>query len=89
MDMAYEGNETRGLAHLLGFRPVVPPNPLRLRPWRFNRRLYRQRNQIERLFRRLKGFRRVFTRYDKLDALFRSFVFLALSWILLYSVNRP
>ena len=89
MDMAYEGNETRGLAHLLGFRPVVPPNPLRRRPWRFNRRLYRQRNQVERLFRRLKGFRRVFTRYDKLDALFRSFVFVALCWILLSSVNRP
>ena len=81
MDMAYEGDETRGLASLLGFRPVVPPNPLRRSPWRFDRRLYRQRNQIERLFRRLKGFRRVFTRYDKLDATFRSFVFIALCWM--------
>ena len=89
MDRAYEGDETRGLAHLLGFRPVVPPNPLRLRPWRYNRRLYRRRNQIERLFRRLKGFRRVFTRYDKLDVIFHSFVLIALSWILLISVNRP
>jgi transposase len=65
---------------------VVPPHPLRRKPWRYNRRLYRRRNQIERLFRRLKGFRRVFTRYDKLDVLFRAFVLLALSWI---SVNRP
>ena len=86
MDMAYEGDETRGLASLLGFHPVVPPNPQRLKPWRFNRRLYRRRNHIERLFRRLKGFRRVFTRYDKLDVLFRAFVLLALCWI---SVNRP
>lgn len=89
MDMAYEGNETRGLAHLLGFRPVVPPNPLRRKPWRLNRRLYRQRNCVERLIRRLKGFRRVFSRYDKLDALFRSFVLLALSWMMLNSVHRP
>ena len=89
MDRAYEGDETRGLACLLGFRPVVPPHPLRRRPWRFNRRLYRQRNQIERLFRRLKGFRRVFTRYDKLDVLFHAFVSIALCWILLGSVNRP
>ena len=89
MDMAYEGDETRGLASLLGFRPVVPPNPQRRHPWRFDRRLYRQRNQIERLFRRLKGFRRVFTRYDKLDVLFRSFVLIALCWILLNSVNTP
>ena len=86
MDRAYEGNETRGLASLLGFRPVVPPHPLRRKPWRYNRRLYRRRYQIERLFRRLKGFRRVFTRYDKLDVLFRAFVLLALCWI---SVNRP
>jgi len=89
MDMAYEGDETRGLASLLGFRPVVPPHPQRLHPWRLDRRLYRQRNQIERLFRRLKGFRRVFTRYDKLDVLFRSFVLIALCWILLGSVNMP
>jgi transposase len=89
MDMAYEGDETRGLASLLGFRPVVPPNPQRRHPWHLDRRLYRQRNQIERLFRRLKGFRRVFTRYDKLDVLFRSFVLIALCWILLGSVNRP
>lgn len=89
MDMAYEGNETRGLASLLGFRPVVPPNPLRRRPWRFSKALYRQRNHVERLFRRLKGFRRVFTRYDKLDAIFRAFVCVALAWLALNSVNRP
>lgn len=89
MDMAYEGNETRGLACLLGFRPVVPPNPLRRRPWKFNKALYRQRNRVERLFRRLKDFRRVFTRHDKLDVLFRAFVTLALAWLSLNSVNRP
>lgn len=89
MDMAYEGNETRGLASLLGFKPVVPPDPLRRRPWKFNKSLYRQRNRVERLFRRLKGFRRVFTRYDKLDVLFRAFVALALTWLSLTSVDRP
>jgi len=89
MDMACEGDETRGLAHLLGFRPVVPPNPLRRKPWRLNRKLYRQRNHVERLFRRLKGFHRVFIRYDKLDVLFRAFVLLALCWLFLISVNRP
>ena len=35
-----------------------------------DRLLYRRRNEVERLFRRLKAFRRVFTRFDKLDALF-------------------
>jgi len=83
MDMAYEGDETRGLASLLGFNPVVPPNPRRLMPWKLNKVTYRERNHVERLFRRLKGFRRIFTRYDKLDALFRSFVTFALIWLVL------
>jgi transposase len=83
MDRAYEGDETRGLACLLGFKPVVPPNPLRRKPWALDKALYRQRNQVERLFRRLKGFRRIFTRYDKLDVLFRAFVTFALIWLAL------
>ena len=33
------------------------------------RELYKRRNEIERLFRRLKGFRRIFSRFEKLDAL--------------------
>ena len=40
--------------------------------------LYKRRNEVERLFRRLKGFRRVFTRYDKLDEMFTAFILLAL-----------
>jgi len=53
MDSAYEGNETRQLAHQLGYEPVVPPNPKRLKPWTYDRIAYRRRNEIERLFRRL------------------------------------
>ena len=78
MECAYQGNETRALARTLGYRPVVPPNPLRREPWRLNRRLYRRRNEVERLFRHLKAYRRVFTRYDKLDVMFLAFVHLAL-----------
>jgi len=36
------------------------------------------RNEVERYFRRLKGFRRVFTRYDKLDVMYSSFVVFAM-----------
>ncbi|MCQ8811511.1 IS5/IS1182 family transposase, partial [Escherichia coli] len=60
-----------------------PPNPQRLKPWKLDKAVYRQRNHVERLIRRLKGFRRVFTRYDKLDVLFRSFVTFALIWLAL------
>lgn len=78
MDRAYEGNETLQLALDLGFVPVVPPNPNRLNPWRYDREMYRKRNEIERLFRRLKGFRRIFSRFDKLDVMFTAFIHFAL-----------
>ena len=78
MDRAYEGDETRQLALDLGFTPVVPPKKGRLHPWSFDRALYRRRNEIERLFRRLKGFRRIFSRFDKLDVMFTAFIHFAL-----------
>ena len=78
MDRAYEGDETRALAVELGYILVVPPKSNRKNPWDYDKQLYKQRNQVERLFRRLKRFRRIFTRYDKLDVIFLAFVYLAL-----------
>lgn len=78
MDRAYEGDETRALAEELGYIPVVPPKSNRKNPWHYDKQLYKQRNQVERLFRRLKRFRRIFTRYDKLDVVFLTFVYFAL-----------
>ncbi len=78
MDRAYEGDETRQLALELGFVPVVPPKQNRLSAWDYDRVMYRRRNEIERLFRRLKGFRRIFSRFDKLDVMFIAFIHFAL-----------
>ena len=78
MDRAYEGNETRQLALDLGFIPVVPPLRTRLEPWEYDREMYKRRNEVERLFRRLKGFRRIFSRFEKLDAMFLGFISFAL-----------
>ena len=78
MDRAYEGDETRQLVLDLGFTPVVPPKQNRLNPWEYDRIMYRRRNEIERLFRRLKGFRRIFSRFDKLDVMFTAFIHFAL-----------
>jgi transposase len=60
MDRAYEGAETRQLALEPGFIPVVPPKQNRITAWEYDRAMYKRRNEIERLFRRLKGFRRSF-----------------------------
>ena len=78
MDKAYEGDETRQLVLDLGMVPVVPPKSNRLNPWSYNEELYKKRNEIERLFRRLKGFRRIFSRFEKLDVVFLAFIHFAL-----------
>ncbi len=75
---AYEDDGTRQLVLNLGFVPVVPPRGNRLSPWEYDREMYRQRNEVERLFRRLKGFRRIFSRFEKLEAIFLGFLIFVL-----------
>ena len=78
MDRAYEGNENRQLALDLGYIAVVPPKSNRIDPWQYDRAMYRRRNDVERLFRRLKGYRRIFSRFEKLDVMFLGFINFAL-----------
>ena len=78
MDRAYEGENTRDLALELGYGLCVPPKSNRKESWGYDHDLYKRRNEVERLFRRLKAYRRIFTRYDKLDVVFLAFVFFAL-----------
>lgn len=78
MDRAYEGKPVRQLAIELGYTPVVPPKKNRLDPWEYDQEMYKRRNEVERLFCRLKGFRRVFSRFDKLDVMFLAFISFAL-----------
>jgi transposase len=54
----------------LGMIPVVPPKSNRLHPCDWDHAIYKKRNEIERLFRRLKGFRRIVSRFEKLNVLF-------------------
>lgn len=57
--------------------PNIPPKKNRCWKPSFSKRLYRERNLIERFFSKLKHFRRVATRYDKLVANFLAMVHLA------------
>lgn len=74
MDRAYESDETRNLAKICGYEAVVPPKKNRKEPWEYDKEKYKKRNIIERLFRRLKEFRKVCTRYDKTDVMFMAFI---------------
>lgn len=61
-----------------GLRRWCHPSRTAYAPWEYDRVMYRRRNEIERLFRRLKGFRRIFSRFDKLDVMFTAFIHFAL-----------
>lgn len=74
MDRAYEGDDTRALALAYGHEPIVPPKKNRKDPWEYDKEKYKRRNIVERLFRRLKEFRKVCTRYDKTDVMFLAFI---------------
>lgn len=76
-DKGYDANHFVAKIEASGAEAVIPPRSNRLTPRDFDRHLYRARNLIERFFARLKHFRRIATRYDKLAKSFLSFVHLA------------
>ena len=66
-DRAYDSDALHETLAARGARANIRLMPHRRHPPRFNKRLYRQRNQVERFFNKLKQFRAVATRYDKRD----------------------
>lgn len=65
-DRAYDANALRRMLAECGAEAVIPSTTSRRAPIPYDVQAYRQRNRIERMFCRLKDFRRVATRYDKL-----------------------
>lgn len=91
-DRAYDADALRAGLLDRGVMPQVPGRKNRTDPWPLYEPAHRERNRVERLFAKLKGFRRVATRYDKLRAPYLGFVHLALGFIRLRrstNVNRP
>ncbi len=76
-DRAYDARKLRDWLTARGCDVVIPPNPTRKNPYPWDKTIYRARNVIERMFCRLKDFRRVATRYDKRADTYLSAVFLA------------
>lgn len=72
-----------------GVLPVIPPRSNRRQPIDCDFAAYRDRNRIERMFNRLKQFRRIATRYDKTARSFLAFLCLAAATLWLPAfVNR-
>jgi len=76
-DKAYDTNRLRTFLAQRGIEAVIPSIARRKPMIPYDREAYRQRNLIERMFARLKDFRRIATRYDKLARNFLAGVLLA------------
>ena len=76
-DKAYDANSLRQLLAEQGAKAVIPSTLSRRQPIHYSKAIYRQRNLIERMFSRLKDFRRIATRYDKLARNFLAGVMIA------------
>ena len=65
-DTAYDSANLREELDEHGTKPVIPNRCNRRQPFTSNKRLYKLRWRIESAFNRLKDFRRIATRYDRL-----------------------
>ena len=81
-DRAYDAGRLRDWLAERGCEAVIPLNPTRKNPHSYNKQAYRGRNVVERMFCRLKDFRRIATRYDKRADVFISTIVLvaAVTW---------
>jgi transposase len=89
-DKGFDGEAQRQACRDHGATPVIPYKSNSTKTSKLDKRAYRQRNKIERLFGKLKEFRRVATRYEKLKQTFLAMIHIALGFIRLRKgiVNR-
>ena len=76
-DRAYDSDEIINYISEKSAFAVIPPRKNRKIKRDYDKDVYKNRNQIERFFNRLKQFRRIATRYDKLASTFLAFTQLA------------
>jgi transposase len=83
MDKGYDSDAIRAYVNQLGGVAVIAVNASRSKKPAFDEHLYAERHRIENLFARLKVFRRIATRYEKLQASFAAMLSLAsiLVWL--------
>ncbi len=82
-DRAYGTEEIRAYLSEHGAGYAIPPKSNSVNPWPIDWYLYKERHLVECFFQKIKWFRRIATRYDKLDSSFLAFVYLASIFILL------
>ncbi len=80
-DKAFDADELRQTIARRGAKAVIPPRSNRIAPASYDRNQYKHRNLIEHHFCRIKHFRRIATRYEKLAQRFASFIALVAAFV--------
>ena len=76
-DRAYDADSLIALIKASGSGVVIPPKSNRLDQRDYDRHIYKERHLIECFFAKIKSFRRIATRYDKLASIFLTLVNIA------------
>jgi putative transposase len=82
LDKGYDADRIRDRLAYEGIEAVIPPLSTRSKKLSYDAQLYRERNRIERFFNKLKNFRRIATRYDKLQRTFLAAVHLVSAFLI-------
>ena len=82
LDRGYDADRIRERLALDGIEPVIPPISTRSKKLHYDKERYRERNRIERFFNKIKNFRRIATRYDKLRKTFFAAVYLCAAFLI-------
>ena len=80
-DKAFDAASLLGSIKAMNAIAVIPPRANRKETRGYDQHVYKSRNLIERFFARLKQFRRIATRYDKLAVRFEAFICISASLI--------
>ena len=80
-DKGYDSDEIIHAVTAMPAEPVIPPRSHRKTKRTYDKHIYKERSAIECLFGKLKQFRRIATRYDKLASSYLSFVYIGAIWV--------
>ena len=79
-DKGYDSQEFRQYILEQGMSPVIPPRSNRKEPQAYDAYLYRERHLVECFINKIKHYRRIFSRFEKLDTRYLGFLPVPLSF---------
>jgi putative transposase len=83
LDKGYDSNHIRDKLQAEGMQPVIPPQSNRKEAIEYDKDKYKLREKVERFCNKLKQYRRIATRYDKLGHIFLAFIHLVASCLII------